>query len=300
MQSFISDCVASVQNQTYKDIEVICVDNNSTDDTWPLLETIKSPRFNLIISNESKKGAPAARNKGLSIAKGEWIQFLDADDMLEPNKIEHQLNTILKVKSEVSFLAGAHYLNRHDGLNTISVPNDENVWVALANVNLGITSSNLFNKKYIDKIGGWDENLKSSQEYDLMFRLLKENDYIAYDPEPLTVIRRREGSITTTNLKSNIKRRIEHLYSVYNYVKDIKVDGETENQVAQALFEVIKELYRYDSKASLLYMKHTLGFNFIPKVSPAITDAYLKFHKILGYKLSNEILKLIKGSHAAD
>ena len=96
VQEYLAECLDSIFAQSYPFLEVICIDNNSTDETYRLLQKTKQKYPTLIIDKESMPGAPAARNKGLALAKGEWIQFLDADDLLLPAKIEHQLNMVLK------------------------------------------------------------------------------------------------------------------------------------------------------------------------------------------------------------
>ena len=80
------DCIQrsldSALAQTYEAVEIICVDNGSTDNTWGKLEGFKVEHPELVLLKEAQKGAGAARNCGLRAAKGEWIQFLDADDFI--------------------------------------------------------------------------------------------------------------------------------------------------------------------------------------------------------------------------
>jgi glycosyltransferase involved in cell wall biosynthesis len=78
----------------------------------------------LIIEKELKPGAPAARNKGLALSKGEWIQFLDADDLLLPEKIEHQVH-LIKNKPEVCFIAAASRKKHINGQSTTTIPKQD-------------------------------------------------------------------------------------------------------------------------------------------------------------------------------
>jgi len=94
VQNYIVDCVESCIAQTYKSIEIICIDNNSSDKTPVILSDLKKKYPQLILGKEIKPSASAARNRGLSLAKGDWIQFLDADDLLMPAKIKHQVELI--------------------------------------------------------------------------------------------------------------------------------------------------------------------------------------------------------------
>ena len=94
VEHFITECIESVVSQTHQELEIICVDNNSTDNTWETFLELKNKYPNIFLVQEMKKGANAARNKGLDIAKGEWIQFLDADDLYLPTKLEEQVKYI--------------------------------------------------------------------------------------------------------------------------------------------------------------------------------------------------------------
>lgn len=87
--AYISDTIESVLSQTYTDWEMLVVDNGSTDDSWEKAQALQEPRIRLLQS--PKQGPGAARNYGLDFAQGEWIQFLDADDLLEPDHLEQQL-----------------------------------------------------------------------------------------------------------------------------------------------------------------------------------------------------------------
>ena len=88
VEDYLPQCLDSVINQTLKDIEIICVDDGSTDSSYEILKdyTQKDNRIKLI--KQKNKHAGVARNRGLKIAKGEYIHFLDADDWLELNAYE--------------------------------------------------------------------------------------------------------------------------------------------------------------------------------------------------------------------
>lgn len=82
--------IGSVLNQTYKNIEIIIVDDNSTDNTKKIISTLSDPRINYIKLERNTKGREA-RNRGIMESKGKFIAFLDSDDCWLPNKIESQL-----------------------------------------------------------------------------------------------------------------------------------------------------------------------------------------------------------------
>jgi glycosyltransferase involved in cell wall biosynthesis len=88
----ILECISSAVNQTYSKLEIIVVNDRSTDNTHSLLLQLDDPRIKFLTT--SVGSASAARNFGLDFASGEYIQFLDADDVLELNKIQHQLQKL--------------------------------------------------------------------------------------------------------------------------------------------------------------------------------------------------------------
>lgn len=87
--AYIADTITSMLSQTYPDWEMLIVDNGSTDGSWEKAQQFQDSRIHLLQS--PKQGPGAARNYGLRFAHGEWIQFLDADDLLEPDHLEQQL-----------------------------------------------------------------------------------------------------------------------------------------------------------------------------------------------------------------
>jgi len=200
VEEYIEDCLASVYNQSYKQFEVICIENNSKDNTLSKLRGLEDDLYpDLIVLEESKPGACAARNKGLSVAKGEWVQFLDADDTLKPGKLEHQIK-LLKSKKAISFVAGASEYVSNGGEVKVVIPQNGAPLLAAFVRELGNTCSNLWNRNVLNNANGWNEDLSSSQETDLMFRLLVLEKEVIIDHNPLTMIYERiSGQISQSN-----------------------------------------------------------------------------------------------------
>jgi glycosyltransferase involved in cell wall biosynthesis len=89
---FIEEAIESIFSQTVADLQILVVDDGSTDDTPDVLARIHDPRLEIV--RTSNQGVSAARNEGLSRAKGDFIAFLDADDRWTPRKLEHQLQVM--------------------------------------------------------------------------------------------------------------------------------------------------------------------------------------------------------------
>lgn len=295
VEDYIEECIHSAYAQTYKPTEVICIDNNSQDNTWQKLLKLKAEYPNLILEKELSPGAPAARNKGLALSKGEWIQFLDADDLLLPEKIEHQAGLI---KPHISFIAGAYTKVSINGKRTPVIANSDDHIKELFISNLGITSSTLWQKSSLTRIGGWNEELKSSQEATLMFKLLKTNHGVIYNSKRLTIIREREtGQISTKVPHQNWENYVHLRLNILDWLKEERLSYFIENKewYNSALFEHLRVLNQFDtSKASQMFELY-LGNKYVPQKSnilykltlifsnfkraEAIRNFFLKFQK---------------------
>jgi glycosyltransferase involved in cell wall biosynthesis len=292
----LAECLDSVFAQTYDNIEVICIDNNSTDDTYQLLEKLKQKFPTLIIDKETMPGAPAARNKGLSLAKGEWIQFLDADDLLLPNKIEHQIDLLQHHDIQVPFVAAACLLQDITQKQRVK-KEEEDTWKALFTTRLGNTCANLFRRTHLQESGGWNTKLQSSQEYELMFRLVQSYGAPLIDSEPLTIIRERaSGQISQRNPKEKWKQYIQLRVDMISYLKsDLSVYFKlNESWFNQELFKAIRFLFPYDSKEAIKIYNENLPLNFYPQTSVVNSTFYCTIFRILGFKKAEQLKYIFK------
>ena len=99
---FIAESIQSVLNQTYTNWELIIIDDCSSDDTDQIIESFNDERIKYL-KNEKNCGAALTRNRGLREARGEWIAFLDSDDLWMPEKLEHQIDFMKKNGYSLSF-----------------------------------------------------------------------------------------------------------------------------------------------------------------------------------------------------
>ncbi|HEY4324125.1 MAG TPA: glycosyltransferase family 2 protein [Mucilaginibacter sp.] len=121
-EKYVAECIESAINQTWSNKEIIIVDDGSTDRSLTIVQRqANNPLVKII--QQSNKGASAARNTGLKEAKGDYIQFLDADDLLSPNKIEEQIKGL---NGSITHLGLCHTLhfNENEDYNKRSVPEE--------------------------------------------------------------------------------------------------------------------------------------------------------------------------------
>jgi len=238
VEHYVAEALDSAIAQTYRPIEIIAVDNNSTDGTLSVLHDYEARHPGLItVLQEPKQGAPAARNLGLKHAKGEWIQFLDADDLLLPEKLERQVESTPSCGGNIGVIFGAYIYYSSSEKQKVIQP-DTRPWIALSSGLAGITSSNLFKRRFLISAGRWDEKYKSSQEYDLMFRIMKCGGEAFSIEKVLTIVRRRSNSISTTNIHHNRLRSAQLHFEICEYI--------TRNRLVKG------ELYKYRVKEDML------------------------------------------------
>ena len=97
VEEYIEECLRSVMNQTLKEIEIICIDDGSTDDTLKILSSLKDEDARICIISQENKGLSSARNQGILKSKGQYILYLDSDDKLELDALEKIYELMIKM-----------------------------------------------------------------------------------------------------------------------------------------------------------------------------------------------------------
>ena len=87
-EEYLEDCVNSILNQTFSDFEIILVDDGSPDKCGKICDELAKKHNNIIALHQTNQGQAAARNKGIKIARAEWIHFVDSDDLIHPQMLE--------------------------------------------------------------------------------------------------------------------------------------------------------------------------------------------------------------------
>ncbi len=299
--SYIAECMESVLAQTYPHIEIIVIDNNSTDKT---IDTIQNFRRTypekIFLFTEKKQGAPFARNLGLKHSKGEWLQFLDADDLLLPDKIQNQVNLVPENNKAV-MVAGSGTLKKTNGKIIPFNLTTDDPFKAIANTWIGYTSSNLFKKEAVVQINGWDENLKGNQDMDLIFRLLKfyGKERFIYDVKALTIKRMRPiGQITTNDPVAFNVMSLNFQLGLIKYLKSEKRAYYLKNQTfyLDIIYYFIYRVGLFSPKTANELLKKELGSVYIPvaRKDNRVSILHALGVRILGFRSYMEIRFLFK------
>lgn len=196
--------VYSLIQQTFPPFEIIIVNNNSTDKTSLIIESLINQYPDLIIGSfEEKPGANNARNNGLELAQGNWIQMLDGDDELEPDKINDQINIIkITPETDVVYSIAKYFVfnkitGKYEYFKKSEVTPDP--IRGLIQSKLGRTSTNLWKKETLEKVNFFDHEHSSSQEYFLMLKLFKTNAHFSIDYNSATRMYIQGESVSQSN-----------------------------------------------------------------------------------------------------
>lgn len=196
--------IDSVLNQSFDDFELIIVDDGSSDKTLDLIKSYDDDRI-IPVQHEKNRGANAARNTGVNIAKGEYISFLDSDDVFHENHLKRVLAT-LKDCSNQCIGAFTGFVKIADGgIVDVSHADDDEVtreFVVDGN-SIGSLSCVTFHSSVFQSVGLFDVELESAQDIDFYLRVLEEYSMVGVDDVLVTKYERGD------NIGASLERKLQ-------------------------------------------------------------------------------------------
>ena len=225
-ERFLKDTINTILNQTYKNWELILVDDCSTDKSVNIINKYskKDKRINLVKNKVNSKAA-VSRNNGIKKSSGRYLCFLDADDLWDKQKLEKQVNFMKNNDCEFSF-TGYEFADKNGKPNRkkVFIPNRINYKQALKNTTIW-TSTVMFDMEKLSKEDIYMPNVARGQDTATWWKVLKKIDYAYGLNEILSFYRRTEGSLSSNKITAlkrtwNLYRNVEHLNifsSSYNF-----------------------------------------------------------------------------------
>lgn len=297
-ERWIAEAIDSCLQQSYPAVEIIVIDDGSTDKS---LDIIKSYGDRLIYETDINRGGNYARNRGIARAAGKYIQFLDADDYLLPEKIERQVAFLNQNNFDIVYGDWRHRQHLPSGktfLEEVKITGEQpdilasllaDWWVSPACI--------LFSREVVMKSGGWDESLKVGQDRDFFLSLVMDGARVGYQPGCYCVYRRYGNN--TVSAASPIKYLESHYKIVQKAEQKLSRQGRLSTEYRQALAQsyfvmarkylAIEPLKYYQFKQKAL----TLYPNFKPDMSQR-TAIYNLAQNILGFEIVESIISTIK------
>ena len=196
-EKFIKDAINSVIEQTYDEIEIIVVDDGSYDNTMEIVRSFGNVRY----FYRENKGVSASRNFGMSVAKGRYIAFLDADDLYTPDKIKKQAE-LLECNTDIDVVYNDCKVVGKD-LKVINILKGEYVLENQADFTAAllfrqivpVPASIMIRKKCISGGIAYDERYTNAEDYDFIIKLAEGHKFF-YLPEPFRCLQRHDKNLT--------------------------------------------------------------------------------------------------------
>lgn len=263
----LSRTIDSVLNQTFKNIEVIVVDDNSDGDEFRKATEIIMKKFSenpkvVYLKHSKNKNGSAARNTGIRYSKAKYVAFLDDDDYFMPTKIEKQLNLLEENQDEYSAICCLHnsvYKNNIYKKNNIEIDENGNYLKSLLSGECVLAAgSTIFIKRSVfDDIGYFDEEFKRHQDWEFLVRFFRKNR--------LLIIKEYLVNISVDGIRN---------YPNANAFLNIKLEflNKFKSDIDALSIEYSKKIYLYQWKEVLVYFASEYKFLKLK----LLYDQYLK------------------------
>eukprot|EP01136_Pigoraptor_vietnamica_P021735 Opistho-1_new@72160 len=307
-EAYIAEAINSVIKQTYPFKELIIVDDGSTDASLQIAKTYANDWIT-VVAHENK-GAAAARNYGLKLAKGDFIQFLDADDLLSPNKIETQIKLLA---NHTYYLANCACVHFFDGKNPYQIPikhewfkegttNTTDFLIKLYGGSLigppygGMVALHawLIPKDLIHKAGNWNENLSLDDDGELMCRIILAAKGILYANDAVVYYRKHQNLSNISSLQS--LAAYQSLLTSAKLKKQYLLNHTNDPNAKIALSRIFMEIAVsfYPNYPSLTNEAENIGKQLDPKQKPKPFKSFpsKQISELIGWRLMKRLSRL--------
>lgn len=236
-EKYISETINSVLNQTYKNWEMIIVDDCSSDNSIKIIEDyIKKDSRIKLIKMKKNSGAALCRNKAIEVSNGKYLAYLDSDDLWLEKKLEKQISYMEKENVDFTYSEYSHIDENGDSLNLkVKIPEKLSYLKMLFHCFTGCLTV-VYNQEKIGKIYG--PNISKSNDYGLFLQVIKKVNKARGLKENLAYYRIRKNSIS----RNKWKKVEPHLY-LLNKIENINIFASLFLIFTNVL---IKKVYKYE------------------------------------------------------
>ena len=223
VEKYLRRCIDSIINQTFKNIEIILVNDGSPDNCPKICEEYKNKDNRIIIINQENQGLSAARNSGIRIARGQYLVFIDSDDYIEEDMIEYLYEGIVKYDVDISCCG---YVAVYDNgiKEKITVPSEDTIYKKEEALNILLLNG------YIDVVA-WNKLYKKELFNNILYptgklyedmlttyKLISVSDKILLRPKEKYFYCKRNDSIGGNQFSNKTLELLKACDEVYNYV----------------------------------------------------------------------------------
>lgn len=245
VESYIGVSLRSVIQQTYRNIEILVVDDGSTDTTAQIVSEYMQKDNRIILLSQQNRGLADARNSGLNRATGEYLCIFDSDDIMLPEKIELQV-AFLETHEDCDITYSDLYHFIDDTVKIYHHPMSrlgEDTYTSLLYGNYINPNVVFFRSSIYERFGGFDQSLRSAEDWDYWLTIAYSGARFMYQPERLTLYRIRTNSLSSDSIMM-LKTAIQVLEKQLN------------RQITLLQKKIIEERLRYwNKKLYVVYLR---------------------------------------------
>lgn len=299
---YLEEAISSALNQSYKNLEVIVVNDSSTDQSQDVLEAITDPRLKVIQATCGR--ATKARNLALKNSSGSFVKFFDSDDILSPTMVEAQMRSLSDHPDSIASCEWGRFHN--DDIATFQ-PNPQSVWRTMDSREWLIESLMdarpmmqpgifLIPRKLLETAGPWDEELTLIDDFEFFCRLFSHSKSIQFCKEETLYYRSGiSGSLSSRKSRTSIESAFLSLSRGTDNL--LAVSRKPEAQLACAnVFQDFEYTYypdHTDLRQKALKRIAELGGSTLTPDGP---PRFQQLRKILGWKLARRIQRIYERS----
>lgn len=295
-EKWIGQCIKSVLSQTWPNRELIIVDDGSSDRTFEIARQFQSGWVKVV--SQDNMGASAARNKALSLAQGEFIQWLDADDLLARDKISEQLRYAKDVKNSSLLLSasfGSFFYRVHKARFRAT-----GLWADMSPVEWFITRFNdrvwmnpavwLVSRSLTERIGPWDERLTLNDDGEYFARAVAACEGIKFVPEAICYYRQANAdSLSKTYSHQALESLFLSLKLCYGYLI-LREDSERTRTSALGHLQNCL-IFFYPEEKEILARANELAKDLGGTLTaPVLSRKYLLIKKLFGWNIAKRLI----------
>ena len=222
--AYVADTIVSLQSQTYENWEAIVVDDGSKDDTGSRVLGLAQNDARIFYVHQKNQGVSVARNTGMAMARGEFISFLDADDLITPSKLRAHVEHFWRCPSvDISFSSLRYFLDGNPGklftnykLDSVRDRNctisgcGREIFPAFIQQNNLPLQAAMFRRALLQRVGDFDSDMRALEDWDYVLRSILRGACIAGvdDPVAMAMVRVHPGSATPNIAFSDYMDRV--------------------------------------------------------------------------------------------
>ena len=288
---WIGAAVQSALEQTWPEKEIIVVDDGSTDASREVLASFGEK---IRVIQGAHRGGNHARNAAVLASTGEWIQFLDADDFLLPQKITRQFNEVTKAEADVIFSPVIFDQSGWRSVNPVDDSRDPpTLWLAWQ---LPQTGGCLWRKSALSKIDYWNEETSCCQEFELYLRAIKGGLRFRFAPTANAVYRVwSEDTLCRKDPRKVIEVRTRLYRDFVDWLRDRQLLNQEQRALAgRACFEMARTLAKLDPAEAARYHDERKREQLIHLAGPAAPLSYRTAYRTFGFSFAEKIASTLR------